>query len=236
VVTVCFNAGVALQQTVHSVLGQTYRDLELLIIDGGSTDSSHDLVSPFLFDGRVRWFSEPDFGIYHAMNKGISLARGEWIIFMNAGDKFDTQDVLTVVLEEEPTPETWAIYSDVKYIRGDAAGFALKSCDHERYDLNHQCLIYRRSCHRDLGGYLVHPKLSIADYLFFRSIPKSKFIKTETIIAQYDILGVSSNYYRLNWQLIGAHVMLSDFGPIQALMKIALLPLKKILRRFFRQE
>ncbi len=87
VVTVSFNNLVGLEKTVESVARQKYPGIEHIIIDGGSTDGSAELIRQF--EERLDfWSSEPDRGIYDAMNKGIKKSRGEWIIFMNAGDVF----------------------------------------------------------------------------------------------------------------------------------------------------
>ena len=95
IVTVCFNAEEILEQTMLSVLNQTYSDIEYLLIDGGSKDGTLDIIKKY--SDRVRWISEPDKGIYDAMNKAIKMASGEWINFMNAGDFFASTDVLEKV-------------------------------------------------------------------------------------------------------------------------------------------
>lgn len=76
-----------LEKTILSVLNQTYSNIEYIIIDGGSTDGTIDIIKRY--DDKITyWQSEPDNGIYDAMNKGIQKANGEWINFMNAGDLF----------------------------------------------------------------------------------------------------------------------------------------------------
>ena len=97
VVTVTLNAGPALQATMDSVLGQTYPRIESIVIDGGSADGSVALLEA-RSDRLAAWVSEPDRGIYDAMNKGITLARGEWIIFMNAGDRFAAPDAVEAMM------------------------------------------------------------------------------------------------------------------------------------------
>jgi glycosyltransferase involved in cell wall biosynthesis len=96
IVTVVFNDRENLERTILSVLGQTYSNIEYIIIDGGSTDGTVDSIRRYE-DRIARWVSEPDKGLYDAMNKGIRLASGDWINFMNAGDCFFVQDTVSTV-------------------------------------------------------------------------------------------------------------------------------------------
>lgn len=94
VVTINFNNAAGLRQTVESVIGQTFNDFEYIIVDGGSTDGSKEVM----MSTPTAWScSECDGGIYDAMNKGVAHAAGEYIIFLNSGDTFASSDVLTKV-------------------------------------------------------------------------------------------------------------------------------------------
>lgn len=93
IVTVVFNDVKLIENTIISIVNQTYSNFEYIIIDGGSTDGTLDQIRNY--DSVINyWVSEKDDGIYDAMNKGIDIASGEWIIFMNSGDKFHNDDVL----------------------------------------------------------------------------------------------------------------------------------------------
>jgi len=87
VITVVFNGEKYLEKTIQSVLGQTHGNIEYIIIDGGSADKTLDIIKKYEY-AIDYWVSEPDKGIYDAMNKGVLLAGGEWINFMNSGDVF----------------------------------------------------------------------------------------------------------------------------------------------------
>lgn len=98
VVTVCYNCCDVIEQTMCNVLKQTYRNMEYIVIDGGSTDGTRDIVARYA-NRLAYWVSEPDRGIYDAMNKGVRAASGEWIIFRNAGDYFFKPTTIADVFE-----------------------------------------------------------------------------------------------------------------------------------------
>lgn len=101
VITVCYNDFIGLQRTINSVITQTCSDYEYIVIDGGSTDGSVEVIKQC--ETKItRWISEKDNGVYSGMNKAIVMAQGEYCIFMNAGDTFYSKDVLQQVFEQLP--------------------------------------------------------------------------------------------------------------------------------------
>ena len=93
VITVCYNAGAVIEDTIQSVISQTYHHVEYIIIDGASTDKTYSIIHRYR-EHITRVVSEPDQGIYDAMNKGIALATGDYLCFLNAGDSFHEDDTL----------------------------------------------------------------------------------------------------------------------------------------------
>jgi len=93
VVTICYNAVDTIEETIKSVIEQTYPNIEYIVIDGGSTDGTVDIIKKYQ-DKISYWVSEPDRGIYDAMNKGTMKANGRWINFMNSGDVFYNNHIL----------------------------------------------------------------------------------------------------------------------------------------------
>ena len=104
VITINYNNSEGLRHTIESVAGQTYKDYEYIIIDGGSTDGSVEVIKKYA-DRIDYWVSEPDGGIYNAMNKGVAQAHGVYCIFMNSGDRFYEQNVLEKVNTVNPTED-----------------------------------------------------------------------------------------------------------------------------------
>ncbi len=100
VITVVFNSVGLLEKTINSVLGQTYPNIEYLVIDGGSTDGTVDLIRKY--DDRVAyWLSEPDRGLYDAMNKGLAAASGDLVWFLNSGDLVYQPDTLEKIFNNK---------------------------------------------------------------------------------------------------------------------------------------
>lgn len=96
VITVVRNDVAHIEQTMLSVLNQTYTNIEYIVIDGGSTDGTVDIIRKYV-DRLAYWVSEPDGGIYPAMNKGLEHVTGEWVNFMNSGDTFAGERVVEVI-------------------------------------------------------------------------------------------------------------------------------------------
>lgn len=100
IVTVCYNAAETIEKTIESVISQDYKDIEYLIIDGKSTDGTLDILSNYKEISYIRIISEKDSGLYNAMNKGIKMATGEYILFLNSGDYFCDNKVLSDISQE----------------------------------------------------------------------------------------------------------------------------------------
>ena len=111
VVTICYNAKNDLEKTILSVLSQTYQDIEYIIIDGGSTDGTVDIIHKYS-ERLFYWISEPDKGIYDAMNKGMDRATGSWINFMNAGATFCDNEVIKNIFGYNDLSDYSVIYGD----------------------------------------------------------------------------------------------------------------------------
>ena len=93
IITINYNNSQGLKQTIESVVSQSFSDYEYIVIDGGSKDGSKDVIEDFA-DRIAYWVSEPDSGIYNAMNKGVSKASGEYCLFLNSGDVLHRNNVL----------------------------------------------------------------------------------------------------------------------------------------------
>ncbi len=114
IVTVCFNAEKHLREAMECVLAQTYENIEYVVIDGGSTDSTLAILREFepRFAGRMRWTSEPDKGLYDAMNKGVAASTGDLVGLLNADDLYPDDAVERAVATWQAHPSAGVIYGD----------------------------------------------------------------------------------------------------------------------------
>lgn len=191
IITVCYNAENEIARTIESVLKQTFNDFEYIIVDGSSTDSTLNIVNSYK-SSIQQIISEPDKGIYDAMNKGIKMANGEWVIMMNAGDQFASNTVLDEIFSSYIPDSIDFIYSDVLVKNRNL--WNICPMDFDNGGLNHQCVIYRKKLHQSIGYYIVTPKLIISDYLFFIQVPRESVMKTCHIITKYEGGGASSKF------------------------------------------
>jgi glycosyltransferase involved in cell wall biosynthesis len=119
IITVCFNSEKTIEDTIKSVLNQTYIDIEYIIIDGGSHDSTINVIKSFesQFNKRLIWISERDNGLYDAMNKGIKLATGEVIALLNSDDLLCDEQALEKVVDVfTHNPKLDSVHADLYYV------------------------------------------------------------------------------------------------------------------------
>ena len=133
IITVCFNAGDKLEKTVLSVISQTYSNIEYIIIDGGSTDNT-SLIARKFKENIALFISEPDNGIYNAMNKGIQNAAGELIIFLNAGDFYLTPHVIEYSIAKLNLSSADLFFGRIIWEDPKAKNIALSDHEFVRYE------------------------------------------------------------------------------------------------------
>ena len=121
IITATYNSAKTLRDTLDSILGQTYKDIESIIVDGASKDCTLDIVREYepRFQGRMRWISEPDKGIYDAMNKGIRMASGDVVGLLNSDDFYTSNDVLETINANMEQNDCDAVYGDIHYVRNE---------------------------------------------------------------------------------------------------------------------
>lgn len=197
VITINRNNGSGLKRTIESVLSQERSLFEFIVIDGASTDNSIEIASNYA-DEIDCLVSEPDKGIYNAMNKGISKAHGDYVIFMNSGDTFAANDILSQVAA--------SLTDDVDFIIGAMKNKSKsgKYFIERAAQITPYTLLYRNYCHqstfsktsvlRELNGYDESIRIAADSCLLINaSVSHNKTFKTIGLcISEYDNTGISS--------------------------------------------
>ncbi|WP_455673673.1 glycosyltransferase family 2 protein [Phocaeicola sp.] len=196
VITVSYNAVSTIESTILSVINQTYPNIEYIIIDGGSTDGTVDIIKKYA-DRISYWVSERDDGIYAAMNKGVNIAKGEWVNFMNSGDSFYDNNIISNVFGVNDLDSKISIiygktYKKYHYRNKIEIPPKLEFIK-KRLPFCHQSCFIKTDLLRN-HPYNTNYKL-VADDEFFYSmyVQGEKFFFIDTTIANYEAyLGISS--------------------------------------------
>lgn len=193
VITVAYNSAGTIGDTLRSVAIQTHPNIEHIVVDGASTDET---VAVVRVQGRhvTTLLSEPDEGIYDAMNKAVSRASGEYLLLMNCGDVFAGPDALANAMALTSPGTQQVIFGG--WVRAEADGrqrLCVPSLEAGLF--NHQAIIYSRAIHRWHGDYVGVRGLTTADYLFFATLVASEAVECKTLaepIAKIDVAGISA--------------------------------------------
>ena len=204
IITVCKNAENAIERTMLSVVTQSCfaENIEYLIIDGASTDKTVEIIQHYANKYPIKWISEPDSGIYNAMNKAVKMASGEIIYFLNAGDRLFDEKTISLVLNEFKENDPDFLYTDVLSCKIDDLSEAkIKRFNYvDKYFLIRDCIchqasFYKKSVFEKFGRFNEEFKLA-ADYEILLKIMADTSLKKEylpIITAHYDNTGVSSS-------------------------------------------
>lgn len=202
IVTVCRNSASTIERTIRSVISQTYADKEYIVIDGNSNDGTVDVIKKY--DRYItKWVSEPDGGIYDAMNKGIAMAAGEWIHILNADDRYAGDDALAGMVQHlDPTRTNYGrMFLD--YGGGHVKPYEFRYAHWYLYvsaKVPHPAMIVTRRQYTDVGLY--DPRWRIAsDHDFILRILErypQKFTDVPLVVMQQD--GISAKNMKLTYQ------------------------------------
>lgn len=227
IITVTYNNKEALIRTIESVSQQDYELKEFIIIDGNSCDGTKEVFEQYRSVINIS-ISEPDNGIYDAMNKGIKQAHNEWVIMLNAGDVFTDRHVLSNILKKTISPTVSFLYSDYYEVNKQKKKI-LKHVDRAKGVVFHQASIYRKSLHETYGYYLqTHPYI-VSDLLFFLSVPDKEYLKIPTIISINDTSGISRNGTWVAEQALGMRIGFGIENIIMGALKFIKIKILKMI-------
>ncbi len=209
VITVNYNNAQGLDRTIKSVLSQSYSDKEFIIIDGGSSDGSAELISQ-VSSSLSFHCSEKDSGVFYAMNKGLEKAKGDYVIFMNSGDVFVNEQSLQQ-LSQGTKGDPDFVYGDIYFEKANSERREVIFPDHPRFIyyftlfLPHQATLTKCSLLRQAGGYDVRYKLSSDSFFIWDHIINkgSTYVHVNEFVAICELGGLSTDVAR-NGELLKA--------------------------------
>jgi len=196
VIIVVYNAANTVETAINSILEQTYKNTEVIVIDGGSVDGTLEILKKYKA-ANLRWISEPDKGIYDAMNKGIKFSSGEWLYFLGADDKLYGNKILEDIFKESDLHDAEFLYGNVK--RGTHSKLYDGEFDYEKLlkkNISHQAVFYKTDIFLRSGSYNLrystHADWDVNLRCFENQTVKTKYI--DKIIACFATGGASVNY------------------------------------------
>lgn len=189
IVTVCYNSSKTIKQSIDSILTQTYGNIEFIIIDGGSSDGTVELIKSY--DNQIsKLISEPDNGLYHAMNKGINLCSGNVIGLLNSDDIYTDKSVLSDVMKHfNEDPDLDILYGNLVYVKKENTDEVVRKWISKPYNTvffeqgnvpPHPALFLRADVYKKVGLFNLKYKLA-ADYEFMLRVFKKYNFKSKYI-------------------------------------------------------
>lgn len=184
IITVCFNSAGTIEDTIRSVAEQNYHDIEHIIVDGASTDGTKEIIEQA--ESVVNYISEPDEGIYDAMNKGIAMAKGEIIGILNADDFYANDGVLSQIAKAFEQQAVDACYADLVYVKQERTEEVVRYWKSSPYKSGlfrkgwmpaHPTFFCRKSVYEKYGNFNLNYKIAADVELLFRFLEKYR-IKT----------------------------------------------------------
>ncbi|MCX6297099.1 MAG: glycosyltransferase family 2 protein [Bacteroidetes bacterium] len=199
IITINFNDESGLEKTIQSVISQTVSDFEFIIIDGGSTDNSVNVLNQFA-DKITSWISEKDKGIYDAQNKGIEKASGDYLLFLNSGDCLYNENVLKDFYNFSSNNHRKIIYGNANVLNKDGSSYIV--IPPQKIDINfwyastltHQAVFIEKKLFKKYGFYNTEYKFGADfDFLFNMFLKEtSEFVHFDQFICNYDNTGLTS--------------------------------------------
>lgn len=192
VILACYNAAATLSQALDTLFSQTHDDFEVILVDGGSRDDTSSVVRRYPVD-KIRYVSEEDSGIYDAFNKGIGLARGDWLYFMGADDRLNDDHVFQEMIgSDEKIAPYDVIIGDIRFDNQRIRKSRISAGTRLRNTVHHQSAFYRRELFRSFrynADYSVSADYELNLRIF---LEKRKVLKADKIVSVVALGGVSS--------------------------------------------
>ncbi|MGL5964208.1 MAG: glycosyltransferase family 2 protein [Fusobacteriaceae bacterium] len=209
IITASYNSDKYIEDTIKSVLSQTYKDIEYIIIDGGSKDKTIDIIKKYeaQFNGKLKWVSEKDKGIYDAMNKGINLSTGDIVGLINSDDYLADENVIKKIVQKISEEKADLIYGDLDFIKENEkntivrkwkSGIYKKGIFKRGWHPAHPTLYLTKDFYKKIGNFSLDYKIA-ADFdlmlrMFEKNNPKVAYL--EEVMVKMRVGGVSTGGFK----------------------------------------
>lgn len=202
IITICYNNEKDILPTIKSVVNQTYQNIEYIIVDGASKDKTLEIVKSF-GNKITKVISEPDKGLYDAINKGLALATGDIVGLIHAGDMLHDNKVIEDIVKNFQTNEIDISYGNSKIVEGDKVKRVNISPSYSLFHVktgwmpSHQSIYVKRELIDKLGGYRLdlHPDADYEWFIRFFICNKLKINRLNRFIVKFSLGGVSTSSY-----------------------------------------
>lgn len=249
VITINFNDRAGLERTVESVLNQNCKDFEYILVDGGSTDGSPEVIRK-VEDRLGYWVSEKDSGIFHAQNKGAAKAKGEYLLFLNSGDVFENPNVIEKFIRHLHSKDL--VFGDLVIGSGNEKRERIDMPDKLGVyyfmisSLAHPVTFIARPFFEKLGGFRADEFRITGDYEFFLRavlVHNASYLHIPELVALFDASGLSSNpahhekhlqERKKSWSLNFSEPVIVAFEEYTSLLRSTELKVGKLIKNVFK--
>lgn len=218
IITATYNSAETVRNTFDSVLNQTYKDIEYIVVDGLSKDNTVEIIKEYAekFEGKMRYISEKDRGLYDAMNKGLAMATGDIVGILNSDDFYTSNNILEIVANNFEEGEIDAVYGDIHFVNSNDLTKCVRYYSSAIFSRRlmrfgfmpaHPSFYCKREVYEKYGAFNTKYKIaadfdSLFRFIYIKKI-RTRYIKRDFVTMRTG--GVSTDGFRSRWLIMKEH-------------------------------
>lgn len=218
IITATYNSAETVRNTFDSVLNQTYKDIEYIVVDGLSKDNTVEIIKEYaeIFEGKMRYISEKDRGLYDAMNKGLAMATGDIVGILNSDDFYTSNNILEIVANNFEEGEIDAVYGDIHFVNSNDLTKCVRYYSSAIFSRRlmrfgfmpaHPSFYCKREVYEKYGTFNTKYKIaadfdSLFRFIYIKKI-RTRYIKRDFVTMRTG--GVSTDGFRSRWLIMKEH-------------------------------